>query len=73
MYEAVIRVPAPVIKIVHGDQLNSDTIIVSSPHKFMDGGRAMLERFARSHHVAIRGKIVWAPRVNSRVRLCVRS
>lgn len=63
----------PVIKIVQGDQLNIETIIVSSPHKFIDGGRAMFDKFVRSHHVAIRGRIVWAPRTKRRVRVCVRS
>lgn len=57
MYEAVIRVPVPVIKIVQGDQLNRDTIIVSSPHRFIEGGSAILDKFVMSHQVAISGSI----------------
>lgn len=67
------RIPVPVIKIVQGDQLNRETIIVSSPHRFVEGGRAIFDKFVKSHNVAMRGIVAWAPRTNNRVRLWVRS
>lgn len=68
-----MSVPNPVIKIVHGDQLNNDTIIVNSPHRLVVGGSAIFERFDRSHQVVRRGSVVCRPRAKSIVRLCVRS
>lgn len=65
----MIRVPIPVIMIVQGDQLNKETMIVNSPQRFIDGGRAMFDKFVKSHQVAIRGRAAWAPRTNSKVRL----
>lgn len=58
---------------VSGDQLNREIIMVSSAIRFVVGGRAMLVRLARSHHVAIRGRRGWRPRVRRRMRLWVRS
>lgn len=69
----MIRVPSPVSRIVQDDQLNTDTIIISSPIKFGRGGRAKLARLAKNHQAAIRGKIICSPRVSNMVRLCVRS
>lgn len=69
----MISVPIPVMMMVQFDQLNRADMIVSSPSKFVDGGIAMLLRFASNHHVAISGKISCIPRVSSSVRLCVRS
>lgn len=37
--------------------------------KLMDGGSARFVRLARSHHVAIRGRIDCRPRASSMVRL----
>lgn len=56
-----------------GDQLNKAIIIVNSAIRLVVGGRAMLVRLARSHHVAIRGRRGCRPRVRMRMRLCVRS
>ncbi len=70
---AVNRVAAPVRRIVKEDQLNKAIIMVSSAIRFVVGGSAMFERLARSHHVAIRGRRGWRPRVRRRIRVCVRS
>lgn len=72
-YPAVISVPAPVRIRVQGDQLNNDVITISSPIRLGRGGSARLARLNRNHHVAIKGKAVCRPRVNSMVRLWVRS
>lgn len=72
-YPAVIRVPAPVRIRVHGDQLNRDVIIISSPIRFGRGGSARFARLLMNHHVAIRGSMVCIPRARTIVRLCVRS
>lgn len=73
VYEAVSSVAVPVRMIVKADQLNSAIMIVSSAIRFVVGGSAMFVRLARSHQVAISGKRGWRPRVNSRIRLWVRS
>lgn len=73
VYVAVNRVAVPVRMIVREDQLNRAVIMVSSAIRFVVGGRAMFERLASSHHVAMRGKRGWRPRVRRRIRLCVRS
>lgn len=65
--------PSPVIIMVQGDQLNSEAIIISSPQRLGVGGRAILNRFNRSHQAAISGRAICSPRVNNIVRLCVRS
>ena len=59
--------------IVRGDQLKRAIIIVSSAIRLVVGGRAMLVRLARSHHVDISGRRGCRPRVRIRIRLCVRS
>lgn len=69
----MMSVPAPVSKRVHQDQLNSDTIIISSPMRFGSGGSARLARLAINHHVAMRGSATCRPRASAIVRLCVRS
>ena len=73
VYEAVSRIAVPVRMIVNEDQLNRETTIVSSAIRLIVGGRAIFVRFARSHQVAIRGSRGWMPRVNSKMRLWVRS
>lgn len=73
VYAAVSRVAVPVRMIVGDDQLNRAIIMVSSAIRFVVGGRAMFERLARSHHVAMRGRMGWRPRVRRRIRVCVRS
>lgn len=42
--------------IVQFDQLNIETMIVISPIRLGVGGRAILARFIRSHHVLIKGR-----------------
>lgn len=69
----MISVPRPVSKIVHGDQLNSVVIIMSSPIRFGRGGSARLARLAINHQAAVRGKIICNPRARIIVRLWVRS
>lgn len=69
----MINVPAPVRIIVHQDQFNAAVIIISSPMRLGNGGRAKLAREARNHHIAINGRAVCRPRARSIVRLCVRS
>lgn len=73
VYEAVSRVAIPVRMIVKADQLNNAIMMVSSAIRFVVGGSAMFVRLANSHQVAMRGRSGWRPRVNSRIRLCVRS
>ncbi len=68
-----MRVPAPVSRRVHQDQLNSEVIIISSPIKLGRGGRARLARLAMNHHDVIRGRAICNPRARTMVRLCVRS
>lgn len=63
----------PVRMMVRGDQLNSEVMIVISAMKLVEGGRAIFVRLASSHHVAMRGRRGWRPRVRRRMRLCVRS
>lgn len=65
--------PSPVRPIVHGDQLNREVIIISSPIKLGRGGNAKLARLAMNHQAAMRGRIICIPRASSIVRLCVRS
>lgn len=65
--------PRPVRAMVQTDQLNIDTKIVSSPHRFVVGGSAILVRPVISHHVAINGSVVCSPRASNMVRLLVRS
>lgn len=69
----MISVPVPVRARVHGDQLNSEVIIISSPIRFGKGGRARFARLLTNHHVAISGRIVCVPRASIIVRLWVRS
>lgn len=69
----MISVAAPVRIIDHVDHLNSVTISSNSPTRFGRGGRAKLAKLAISHHVPIRGRISWAPRIKMIVRLWVRS
>lgn len=59
--------------MVHGDQLNSVVIIISSPIRFGSGGSARLARLAINHHTAVSGKIICRPRARIMVRLWVRS
>lgn len=68
-----MRVPVPVMAIVHQDQLNSPVMIMSSAMRFGRGGRARLARLAMNHQVVIRGRAIWSPRARIIVRLCVRS
>lgn len=55
--------------MVHGDQLNSVVIIISSPIRFGSGGNARLARLAMNHHTAVSGKIICRPRARIMVRL----
>lgn len=48
-------------------------MIVNSAIRLVVGGRAMLVRLARSHHVDINGRRGCRPRVRIRMRLWVRS
>lgn len=73
VYEAVSRVAIPVRMIVKADQLKSAIIMVNSAMRFVVGGSAMFVRFAASHQVDISGRRGCNPRVNRRIRLCVRS
>jgi len=59
--------------MVHGDQLNSVVIIMSSPIRLGRGGSARLARLAINHHTAVSGKIICSPRARIMVRLWVRS
>lgn len=65
--------PIPVRIIVQFDQLNRAVMMVISPIRFGDGGRAILARLDSNHHVPIRGRIDCRPRESNRARLCVRS
>lgn len=68
-----MRVPRPVRARDHQDQLSSPTITESSAMRLGRGGRARLARVARNHHPAISGKTACSPRVNTIVRVWVRS
>lgn len=68
-----MRVPVPVRRRVHQDQLIREIIIISSPMRLGKGGRARLARFEINHHDAIRGRAAWRPRASSIVRVWVRS
>lgn len=70
---AVSSVAVPVRIIVGEDQLKRAIIIVNSAMRLVVGGRAMLVRFASSHHSPMRGRRGCRPRVRTRMRLCVRS
>lgn len=72
-YRAVKRVVRPVIMMVVVVQLNVEVIIIISPVKLIEGGRAMFIRLASSHHVVINGSVSCSPRVRSIVRVCTRS
>lgn len=52
----MIRVPEPVNARVHQDQLKREVIIMSSPMRLGNGGKARLARLEINHQVAIRGK-----------------
>lgn len=58
---------------MRGDQLKRAIMIVNSAIRLVVGGRAMLVRLAKSHHVDINGRRGCKPRVRIRIRLCVRS
>lgn len=45
----------------------------SSPIRLIEGGSAILVKFAISHQVDISGKIIWKPRASTIVRVWVRS
>lgn len=64
-------IPARII--VRLDQENDEIITNSSPIRLMEGGSARLVRLARSHHAAMRGRIVCSPRARIIVRLWIRS
>lgn len=57
-YRAVIIMFTPKRMIDGLDQENSDMVISSSPMRLIEGGRARFARLARTHQIAIRGKIV---------------
>lgn len=62
------------VRIMEGfDQENVDITMNSSPMRLIKGGRARLARLARSHHIAISGKIICRPRAIIIVRLWIRS
>lgn len=65
--------PAPVNAKVHQDQFSSEEIIISSPMRLGNGGRARLARLAINHQAVIRGSAVCSPRARTIVRLWVRS
>lgn len=73
VYEAVSRVASPVRIIVGVDQLNRAIMIVSSAIRLVVGGSAMFVKLASSHQTLISGSRGCKPRVNRRIRLCVRS
>lgn len=54
----MISVPAPVIAMVHQDQLNRPVMIISSAIKLGSGGRARFARLAINHQVAIKGSAI---------------
>lgn len=65
----MIRVPAPVNKIVNGDQLKRDIMIISSPIRLGSGGRARFANEAANHQRAAREGSICIPRASSIVRL----
>lgn len=73
VYVAVIMMLIA-IRIMEGlDQENIDITIKSSPMRLIRGGKARLAKPAKSHHVAISGKIICRPRAMIIVRLWIRS
>lgn len=69
VYIAVIII-FTAIRVMEGfDQENIDIMMNSSPMRLISGGKARLARLARSHHVAISGKIICKPRAIIMVRL----
>lgn len=68
-----MRVAAPVMISVNQDQLNRAIIIVSSPIRLGNGGKARLARDAMNHQKAIRGRSICRPPVSAIVRVCDRS
>lgn len=60
---------SPVKIIVIFDQVNDAITMNNSPIRLIEGGRAKLVRVARTHHVAIRGRIDCKPRASVIVRL----
>lgn len=69
----MIKVPTPVNRSVHCDQLNRAVIIINSAIELGIGGSARLARLAISHQVVIKGSAICRPRARTIVRLCVRS
>lgn len=69
VYIAVIMMFIAMRMIEGLDQENTDITMKSSPIRLISGGKARLARLARSHHVAISGKIVCRPRAMIMVRL----
>lgn len=72
-YAAVIRVADPVSRRVNQDQLKTEIIIISSPIRLGEGGKARLASVISSHHDVIKGRVICNPRANTIVRLWVRS
>lgn len=72
-YKAVIRIFIPIKIIVELAHENEDVIMINSPIKLIEGGRARLARLPSIHHVPIKGKIVCIPRARIIVRLWIRS
>lgn len=73
VYIAVIMMFIAMRMIEGLDQENIDITIKSSPMRLISGGKARLARLAKSHHVAISGKIICRPRAMIIVRLWIRS
>lgn len=59
----------PKSKIVNFDHVNEADMIMSSPIRLMEGGRARFVRLAIIHQMLIRGRMVCRPRANIIVRL----
>lgn len=69
----MISMESPNIIIVVGHQLNREDAIRSSPVKFILGGVAMFIRLTMSHQAVIIGRMLWRPRVRTKIRVLVRS
>lgn len=68
-----MRILTPTKMMVRLDHENKETVIISSPIRLIEGGRAKFVRLARNQNNAIRGNAVWRPRSMIIVRLWIRS
>lgn len=65
----MIRMFIPINMIVELAHENEDVIMINSPIRLIDGGRARLAKLPSIHHVPMSGRIICMPRAKIIVRL----